>query len=51
MDQNAPTPWPVQQDSESPQDIVARAPHLAAGNVDAATLAFIGSSLEGIVGH
>ncbi|MGP3949610.1 hypothetical protein [Streptomyces sp. 7N604] len=45
----APTPWPVQQDSERPQDIIARARLLTAGNVDGATLAFIGSSLESIV--
>jgi hypothetical protein len=44
----SPNPVSSRQDSDDPLDIVARTQQLTASNADEATLAFLGSSLEGI---
>ncbi|MET9085540.1 hypothetical protein ABZX77_27260 [Streptomyces sp. NPDC004237] len=45
------SPPPPREDVENPLAIVARTRRLTAGNADDATLAFLGSSLEGIAGR
>ncbi|MEV6763880.1 hypothetical protein AB0N16_25245 [Streptomyces sp. NPDC051105] len=49
--QQAPSPLAPREDDENPLDIVARTRQLTASNTDAATLAFLDSSLEGIAGR
>ncbi|MGW1289736.1 hypothetical protein ACWD4N_40380 [Streptomyces sp. NPDC002586] len=45
---HAQSPLPLREDDENPLDIVTRTRQLTASNADDATLAFLGSSLEGI---